>query len=1230
MVQLLRPNPFIARRAVFAVLALCVVSWPAQAQRAGDRTPDPFVQAILRCDFDTVTAVLDNEPARVRQLTRSRMTLLHYAIHATEAEPGARRKMVELLLTRGANPNLGGANLVDTPLIEAITTHDIELVKLLLAKRADPNLPDLLGPLPLDRALHADNIEAAALLVNAGIDWNRFDSTGGAPLHRAAQASATTPELIDRMLARGADLNVRTRAGFDEGRRRDGFDRGLTPLHVAAAAGNVTVVQALLARGADVKATTPHGETPLHSAARTGSGAVAALLAAGADPNRYDRHGDLPLHLALRQPGRNAETIAALIGKTNLDRRDSYDMTPLLEAIVVHDQAALEAIGARQTKIDDVAATYRAAAANDTAALGKLLQGKPYLAKARLGNGWTPLHVAAVWQAEGAVDALVKAGAGVNARDAQGGTPLHRMLGSGKLAPAALAVVRKLLAAGADVQTSASLEPYPYRGNGWKPHTTDRPLDAAITAGDIDLVAMLLDKGAKLTTLTEHRDTPLLLAVKSGQVMPMIALLVERGSDINAQDEIDCTVLTHALMVGRTDIARYLIARGAEVNAGRSESALVRAARNGDVDIVKLLLAKGADVKRRNLSGEAALGVARDNTEITALLTAAGAKPDQAQRLRYQNNPPPVPILEAALRNDVARLTQLLADPALLRVTDEEGNTPLHLAFRENSTGSNLTLLAAVKLLLEKGADVKARNHHGQTPLFTAAHNGGADIKAAVLLLLEKGADPNARDYDGRSVLFWPNDPSVAALLIEKGTDPNAVSRDGNTALHTAMNSSLVVPALVAGGANVNLRDGNGDMPLHIALRHGGAAPELIAKADLQAADSVGMTPVQMALVWRYAEAIDLMMKRNPAQDDVTAAAVAAARNDTTSLKALLDAQPYLATARFADGTTLLHVAARWLAPDTATLLLARGALPNAHDSRRRTPIGGAVGYRVEAARQPALRTMLALLLDHQGDPNAFNEAGTPLLQTVMFSDDLATARLLLERGADPNLPDARNQAALHQTVAAYEIFQDYKAWAELLLEKGADLNQAGGRAGYSYEGTDGSTPLAEAIFGRSGEEERCTTLTRLFLERGADVKVVDDAGDTPLAVAARRGNNAAIEALLGKGATLNTRNYVGNTPLALAASNGRDTTVALLVAKGADVNARVGRGETPLNLAVMRGQAATVKVLLANKADINAPSTSDETPLALALRLKKTDIAALLRAAGATEPPTDATNSRN
>ena len=85
-----------------------------------------------------------------------------------------------------------------------------------------------------------------------------------------------------------------------------------------------------------------------------------------------------------------------------------------------------------------------------------------------------------------------------------------------------------------------------------------------------------------------------------------------------------------------------------------------------------------------------------------------------------------------------------------------------------------------ITLLLDAGADPKARSTLNQTPLHRAAIRKGP---AVITLLLDAGADPKARDKIGQTPLHWaaqlsPN-PAVITALLDAGANPKVRNEDG-------------------------------------------------------------------------------------------------------------------------------------------------------------------------------------------------------------------------------------------------------------------------------------------------------------------------------------------------------------------------------------------------------------------------------------------------------------------
>ena len=88
------------------------------------------------------------------------------------------------------------------------------------------------------------------------------------------------------------------------------------------------------------------------------------------------------------------------------------------------------------------------------------------------------------------------------------------------------------------------------------------------------------------------------------------------------------------------------------------------------------------------------------------------------------------------------------------------------MSFYENIHNGNFE--EAIKLLIEKGADLNAIDKYGYTALIWACRNNNIEI---VKLLIEKGADINAKNFIGYTALIWAcrnNNTEVIKLLIEK------------------------------------------------------------------------------------------------------------------------------------------------------------------------------------------------------------------------------------------------------------------------------------------------------------------------------------------------------------------------------------------------------------------------------------------------------------------------------
>jgi ankyrin repeat protein len=210
-------------------------------------------------------------------------------------------------------------------------------------------------------------------------------------------------------------------------------------------------------------------------------------------------------------------------------------------------------------------------------------------------------------------------------------------------------------------------------------------------------------------------------------------------------------------------------------------------------------------------------------------------------------------LVSAVQNGNIHLIADLIRMGADLNATDVNGDTALNHAAQFNQP-------AAMRLLLEAGADTGIQDKWKQTPLVSAA--GDKHNRAAVRLLLQHGADTEiATPHGGTPLNYaagWGDLPIIQAL-IRSGANPEcpAVS-DGSTPLISSCRNQHVqaAEALLMAGARVDARDKFGRTALHSALLPTPNRP-LIALllangADPFALDSDGVSCVKRARFLGY------------------------------------------------------------------------------------------------------------------------------------------------------------------------------------------------------------------------------------------------------------------------------------------------------------------------------------------------------------------------------------------
>jgi ankyrin repeat protein len=444
---------------------------------------------------------------------------------------------------------------------------------------------------------------------------------------------------------------------------------------------------------------------------------------------------------------------------------------------------------------------------------------------------------------------------------------------------------------------------------------------------------------------------------------------------------------------------------------------------------------------------------------------------------------------DAAQRRDWLALRAAIRQHAGVNAAQPDGTAALHWAAHWND-------VETVKLLLAAGADAKAANRFGSTPLSEAAEIGSA---AVVEALLNAGADPGTlATRDGETVLMTAargGHLDVVKLLVARSADVNAHENyRGQTALMwaAAERHPQVVKYLLDHGAAWAARSFDRDNKL----------------PKLSAASSV--TPM--------------------ARGGLAALHFAAREGDIESARWLLDAGADVNQVD-ADGTPAITVGIMNKQYSFAKFLLDRGANPNVADVRGRSPLYAAIDIRNEDYSALPSRQgtdpmqdieIIAALLDRGADPNA------ALTRNLPGRSGMDAGDTSLDQGATPLMRAAR--------AGDTEVMRR-------LVAKGADPKRE------NHQGNDMLLYAAGVGYrdkNTHGDEAGALEAVKFAVAQGLDLQHKNNRGETALHGAAFRGADSIVRYLVEQGARMDETTSAGLTTLDYAM--GKSVTIQLPV----------------------------------------------------------------------------------
>lgn len=291
---------------------------------------------------------------------------------------------------------------------------------------------------------------------------------------------------------------------------------------------------------------------------------------------------------------------------------------------------------------------------------------------------------------------------------------------------------------------------------------------AAAEEGHLAVVEALADAGANIDRAV--------VAAGRGKNKAVLDYLLSKNPE---KKSIAGALSVAAGQGNRIDFVRDLLDRGVDVNSEFGGTPLMEAAYYGNLDTLKLLLERGANVKAVDKDGETVLHFAArglgSQVEIVEILLGSGAN------VNAQDHDGRTPLLDGLQNPEVTRL--LLTQDVDVKLRTKDGLTVLHAA-----AGQNIPWL--IKPLIDRGAEVNARNDRGETPLmFATGATDSVDKPQIAQALIDNGADVNIADREGNTALMFAAQERLASsirTLLQAHAQSATRNKKGQTALDIA------------------------------------------------------------------------------------------------------------------------------------------------------------------------------------------------------------------------------------------------------------------------------------------------------------------------------------------------------------------------------------------------------------------------------------------------------------